>query len=99
MTNSCNTQDNDKVKIILHLIGKDRLQFMQALNVKEARKVQTSMGLFEVLSEKCRGQHNETVLSLQYCKIITEQRKNAEEWMGCLRIRKMNVNIKKQIED
>ena len=25
------------------------------------------------------------MLSLQYCKLIREQSKNAEEWMGCIR--------------
>ena len=35
--------------------------------------------MFKVLSEKFQSQHNETILSLQYCKLIREQRENAEE--------------------
>ena len=46
------------------------------------------MGLFKVLSEKLKSQNNETVLSLQYCKLIKEQNVNAEEWMDHLRITK-----------
>ena len=34
--------------------------------------------LFEVLSEKFKPQHNETILSLQYCKVARKQNENTE---------------------
>ena len=49
-----------------------------------------------MLSNKFKSQHNETILSLKYCKLIREQSKNAKEWMGNLRIRQINVGIKKR---
>ena len=45
------------------------------------------MGLFEVLSKKFKPQHNETILLLQYWKLIREQSENAGEWMDCLRLK------------
>ena len=45
------------------------------------------MRLFEVLNEKIKPQHNETILSFQYCKLIGQQCQVAEEWMGRLRIK------------
>ena len=51
---------------------------MQTINGEENEKCKTSMSLFEVLSEKFRSQHNETTLSLQYCK-VRQQYKNAKE--------------------
>ena len=56
------------------------------------------MGLFEMLIDKFKSQHNEIILSLQYCQLIREQNKNPKEWMGHLRI-KVNAVIKKKIED
>ena len=51
------------------------------------RKVSNKHGLFEVLNEKFKLQHNATILSLQYCKLIKEQNKNGKEWMDHLRIK------------
>ena len=45
------------------------------------------MGLFEVKSEKFKPQCNETILSLQYCKLIRQQSEQAEELVGYLRIK------------
>ena len=73
MTNSCNIQYNEKVPIIFIWLGREGLQFMQVLYDEKQERFKTSMGLFEVLSEEIKSQHNETVLSLQYCKLIWEQ--------------------------
>ena len=35
MTNSSNIQDNEKVSIILNLLDRDELHFMQTLNEEE----------------------------------------------------------------
>ena len=34
--------------------------------------------------DKCKPQHNETIVSLQYCKLAREQNENAKEWIGHL---------------
>ena len=53
----------------------------------EQEKCGTSMGLFKMPSENFKPQHNESILSLQYCNLTIEQNKNAEEWIGHLRIK------------
>ena len=57
------------------------------------------MGLFEVLSEKFKLQHNEKVLSLQYCKLGSQQRKNGREWTGYLRIEGNECRYIKKIDN
>ena len=42
--------------------------------------------LFETLNSKFRPQHNETILSLQYCKLSRQSNENAEQWMGRLKL-------------
>ena len=49
------------------------------LNDSENEKYMTSLGLFEVLSEKLKRQHNEIMLSLQYCELIREENESTEE--------------------
>ena len=44
-------------------------------------------GIFEVLCDKFKAHHNETIPSLQYRKLIREENKNAEEWMDHLRVK------------
>ena len=55
------------------MLDHEEWRFVQTLN----EKCITSAGLFEVLSEKFRLQHNETILSMKYCKFIRRQNKNA----------------------
>ena len=71
----------------MNLIGCERLRFIQMLTDSEQEKHQTSSGLFEVLREKLKPQHNETILSQQYCKLIREEKESPEEWMGHLRVK------------
>ena len=49
-----------------------------------------------MISRKFKPQYNETILSLQYCKLTTEEKENTEEWMGHMRVKHMNVSIKRQ---
>ena len=39
-----------------------------------------------MLSEEFKLQHNETILPLQYCKLVREGKGSAEEWIGHLRV-------------
>ena len=54
--------------------------------MKIKKSAQPACGYFKVLSETFKPQHNETILSLQYCKLIREQSENAEGLKGHLKI-------------
>ena len=45
--------------------------------------------MFVVFRDKSKPQHNETIWSLHYCKVVRQQKENTKEWIGHLRI---NVN-------
>ena len=73
--------------MILNWLAHKGLRFVQTLNDREQEKYSTSTGPFEVLSENFKPQHNKTTLSLQYCKLIREERESTEEWVGCPKIK------------
>ena len=51
-------------------------------------KMQIKQGFFfNICNEEFRPQYNETILSLQYCKLSREEYDIAEKWMGRLRIK------------
>ena len=50
-------------------------------------KRNASSELFKVLNEKFKPQHFETILLLQYFKLVREEKHRAEEWMGYLKIK------------
>ena len=64
MTNGHNTQESEKVPKILNGLHWEELWFLQTLNDVEKEKCHTSMGLAEVLHERFKLYHNETVLSV-----------------------------------
>ena len=41
------------------------------------KSVKTSAGQFEMLSEKFQSQYNQTTLSLQYCKLVGEEKEKS----------------------
>ena len=53
--------------------GHGRPKTHLTLDNEEKEKCRTIAWLFEVLSEKIKAQHNETILSLQYFKLTREQ--------------------------
>ena len=67
------------MQIIINWLNHEELRLIQTFIDSEKEKCKTSAGLFEVLSEKFKPQHNERILSLQYQKPIREEKKNAEE--------------------
>ena len=79
VTNSYNTQESRNVPIIMNGLGLEGLRLVQTLNDKEQEKYRTGMEFFQGLSEKFKPQHNETILQLQYCKLIKEKNVNADE--------------------
>ena len=54
------------------------------------------MGLLVVLSERSKPQCIQTLLSLQYCKLIREQKENGNGWMDHVRLKK-SVGTKKRL--
>ena len=68
-------REKGKVPIIKNWLGREGLQFMQTLNIAVKEACKSAMWLFKVLKENIRPQHNEIILSLQYCKL---QRKENE---------------------
>ena len=68
-------------------------------NIKQQEKCKTSTELFIILNKEFSPQHNETILSLQYCKLIREQRKMLNNGWAASELRQMNANIKKKKED
>ena len=49
-----------------------------------------------MLSNKFKPQHNETILSLHYCKVTRAQNKNAKEWIGYLKVKANEFRYKKE---
>ena len=89
-------QDNEKVQKVLTWLGREGLQIRQTLNDEEKEKCKTIMGLFKVLSELFKSQHIETVLPLQYCKLLGEPSDDAAEWIGCLRVKANECEYKEK---
>ena len=44
---------------------------------------------------KFKPQFNKTIKSLQFCKLSRQNRENAEEWMGRLRLAAIDCNYRK----
>ena len=70
---------------------------MQALNDDEQEKCKSSIVLCEDQIKKFNPQHNETVLSMQCCKLIRQQSGNPEEWIGHVRIKANECEYKRTI--
>ena len=78
MINSYDIQNKENIPVMLSWLGREGLQFVKTLKDEEKEKCKTSMGLFESLSQNFKPQHNETILSLQFCTLAMEQSENAE---------------------
>ena len=44
--------------------------FVQMQTAEEQEMCKSSTDLFKILNEKFKPEHNETILSLQYCKLL-----------------------------
>ena len=65
--------------MINNWLGRKGLQFIESLTEEEKDRCSTLEGLLKILTNKFRPQLNETIKSLQFCKLITQNRENAEE--------------------
>ena len=71
---SYNTEENEKVPIIMNWLGHEGLRFVHVLTDNEGENCETSTELLEVLSEKFKPHHNQTILSLQKCQLVQEEK-------------------------
>ena len=75
-----------KYTINKELVRQWRIQICTTLNNEEQEKCKHIQGYLRYY-DKFKPQHNETVLSLQYCKLTSQQKENIKEWMVCQRIK------------
>ena len=62
------------------------LQFPESLTQMEQERCNTTEGLFATLNNKFKAQYNDTIKSLQFCKLGRQMNENAEEWIGRVRL-------------
>ena len=84
-TKTYELNDEEKVPVIKKL-EKEGLQLIQTFTNPEKEAPKMAGGLFVTLDEKFKQQHNETIWSLQYCKLKRKGLQYAQEWMGRLSI-------------
>ena len=77
-----NTLQAEQLAMVKNWLGRKYLQFIESLLEAEKDRCSTLEGLFKILTNTFRPQFNETIKSLQFCKLIRYNRENAEEWMG-----------------
>ena len=68
--------------IIKTWLGRQGLKFLEALTQDKQEPYITVEDLFETLNSKFGSQHNNTILSLQHCKLSRQNNETAEQWMG-----------------
>ena len=72
--------------IIKIWLGRQGLQLLESLTQAEQEVSNTEEGLFEMLNSKFKPQYNDTIKSLQLCKLMRQANENTEEWMGRIRV-------------
>ena len=97
MSHSYNIQDYKKVPAILNWLG-GGLKLIKTFNDEDQEKCKTSFKLFEVMSKTFKPPHNETILPLPNCKLIRDQRENAEEEMGYHKMRANECKHNEKVE-
>ena len=63
-----------------------------AETVEELQKCKPIKDLLNVLSEKFKPQYSETIIILQYCKLVRNIKEKPVEQMGCLRMKTTECN-------
>ena len=76
-------------------MGREELLFIQTLTNVEKVACKSATGLFNVLREKYRLQHNEMILPLpQYYKLDRTENETAQEWLSRLCVKAAECNYK-----
>ena len=79
--------DSEKVPKIKNWIGREGPHFIETLTTEKQEMCKNSTDLFQILNIKFKPQHNEIILSLHYCILLSDINESAEEWMDQLRIK------------
>ena len=66
---SYNMPHTEQLAIVKNWLGRKGLQFIESLTHMEKKKCNTIEGLFAMLNNKLKPQFNETIKSLQFCKL------------------------------
>ena len=56
----------------MNWLGWEGLHFVQILTDEEQERCNKSAGLFSIINDNFKPQHNETILSLQCCELSRE---------------------------
>ena len=89
-----NLSDEEKESIIKNWLGREGLQLIHTLTNTEKDACKSTIGLFDVLKWKFWLQHNEMILSLQYCKLHGKENESTKEWIERLCIKAAKCNYK-----
>ena len=79
-----NTPQAEQLAMVKNWSGRKGLKFIESLKSEEKDMCSTLEGLFKIFTNKFKQQFNETIKSLQFCKLSRQDGENAEEWMGRL---------------
>ena len=78
MTKNYDINEVEKVPIIKNCLGRESLKFIQTLTEADEQSCQTITGLLKVLDGQIQAEHNDTIPSLQYYKLIKHNGESAE---------------------
>ena len=76
------TSRAEQLAIVKNWLGRKGLQFIELLKHAEEDTCSILEGLFKIPTNKFRPQLNETIKSLQFCKLSRQNGENTEKWMG-----------------
>ena len=79
-----NMPEAENVAVVKNWLGKKGLYYFKTLMAAEGEACNMLEDLFDMLANKFKPQHNETIKSLQLRKLCQLESKNVEEWMGRL---------------
>ena len=85
MLQNYNVGQTERLSTIKHWLGREGLQLIATLTQEEQEACNNEKSLFDTLNRKFKPQYNETIKSLQCCKLIRQSNESTEEWMGRLR--------------
>ena len=86
--------DEEKVSIIRHWLGREGLKFIQTLPSTEKKCMQNCDKTIQCTRRIFRLQHNEMILSLQYCKLHRKEKESAQNCMSWLHIKAAESDYK-----
>ena len=84
----------ERVPIVKKLAGRQGLQLLETICQAEQEACNAEEGLFKTNSNRFIPQYNDTIKSIKFQKTVRQHNKNAQHWMGRLRIAAIECNYK-----